>query len=97
MFLCNGYFSKFICFDLVESADFKKGVTALAQVLNITPHPDHLITLKAVSKVVREKLNQDALDNQSNIIVKVRFCFTFYFLWHLIHFHLKNVWLSISG
>ncbi|XP_034250804.1 RNA transcription, translation and transport factor protein isoform X2 [Thrips palmi] len=53
-----------------ESSDFKKGVIALAQILNITPHPDHLVTLKAVSKVVRERLNQDALDNPSNIIVK---------------------------
>lgn len=53
-----------------ESPDFKKGVIALAQILNITPHPDHLITLKAVSKVVRERLSQEALDNPNNIVVK---------------------------
>lgn len=53
-----------------DSPDFKKGILALAQLLNITPHPDHLITLKAVSKVVRERLSQEALDNPSNIIVK---------------------------
>ncbi|KAK3917972.1 RNA transcription, translation and transport factor protein [Frankliniella fusca] len=53
-----------------ESADFKKGVLTLAQILNITPHPDHLITLQAVSKVVRERLSQEALDNPNNIIVK---------------------------
>lgn len=55
----------------VECPDFKKGVLALAHILNVTPHPDHLITLQAVSKVVRERLSQDALDNPSKFIVKV--------------------------
>lgn len=53
-----------------ESPDFKKGILALAQILDVTPHPDHLVTLKAVSKVVRERLSQEALDKPNNIIVK---------------------------
>ncbi|XP_069681936.1 RNA transcription, translation and transport factor protein [Periplaneta americana] len=53
-----------------ESADFKKGVNALAQLLRVTTHPDHLITLKAVSKVVCQRLSAEALENPGTIIVK---------------------------
>lgn len=55
----------------VQSADFKKGVNTLAQLLQITSHPDHLITLKAVSKVVCQRLSAEALENPSSVIVKV--------------------------
>ncbi|KDR10556.1 UPF0568 protein C14orf166 homolog [Zootermopsis nevadensis] len=53
-----------------QSADFKKGVNTLAQLLQITSHPDHLITLKAVSKVVCQRLSAEALENPSSVIVK---------------------------
>ncbi|XP_049858216.1 RNA transcription, translation and transport factor protein isoform X1 [Schistocerca gregaria] len=53
-----------------ESPDFKKGVNALAQLLNVTAHPDHLITLKAISKVVCQRLSADALENPQSVIVK---------------------------
>lgn len=56
---------------LVESDEFKKGVNSLALMLNVTCHPDHLITLQAISKVVCEKLNSDALKNPDLVIPKV--------------------------
>nr|CAD7439104.1 unnamed protein product [Timema bartmani] len=52
------------------NADFKKGVNALAQLLNVTAHPDHLITLKAVSKVVQRRISAEALENPDSVIVK---------------------------
>jgi RLL motif-containing protein 1 len=55
----------------VESADFKKGVNTLAQLLRVSCHPDHLITLKAVSKTVSQRLSAEALENPSSMIVKV--------------------------
>lgn len=60
---------------IVESDDFKKGVEGLARMLNITCHPDHLITLQAVSKLICERLNNEALQNPSSIIPKV--CISF--------------------
>ncbi|CAG2061920.1 unnamed protein product [Timema podura] len=39
--------------------------------LNVTAHPDHLITLKAVSKVVQRRLSAEALENPDSVIVKV--------------------------
>lgn len=45
----------------------------MAKILKISPHPDTLITLKAVAKVVSEKLDQHALDNPGEYIVKVSF------------------------
>lgn len=53
-----------------ECADFKKGVNALAQLLNVTQHPDHLITLKAISQVVCQRLSAEALENPSTVVVK---------------------------
>ncbi|KAF4526597.1 hypothetical protein B566_EDAN006412 [Ephemera danica] len=55
-----------------HSPDFKAGVNALAKLLNITCHPDHLITLKAVSKVVAARLTPEALENPHTVIIKVR-------------------------
>ncbi|XP_067012742.1 RNA transcription, translation and transport factor protein [Anabrus simplex] len=53
-----------------DSPDFKKGVNALAQLLHVTPHKDHLITLKAVSKVACHRLSAEALENPDTVIVK---------------------------
>jgi len=53
-----------------DSADFKKGVNTLAQLLHVSSHPDHLITLKAVSKVVCQRLSAEALENPERLIVK---------------------------
>lgn len=53
-----------------HSPDFKAGVNALAKLLNIACHPDHLITLKAVSKVVAARLTPEALENPHTVIIK---------------------------
>lgn len=61
----------------VESADFKNGVNKLAALLKITTHPDHLVTLQAIGKVVTERLNAECLKNPDSVVPKV--C-------HLLHF-----------
>ncbi|XP_014671871.1 PREDICTED: UPF0568 protein C14orf166 homolog isoform X1 [Priapulus caudatus] len=51
-----------------DDPDFKAGVTSLAQLLQIPRHPDHLVTLKAVTKLISERLSPDALEAaKSNI------------------------------
>lgn len=69
MQICHVYERNF--FVIVDSEDFKNGVNTLAQMLNITCHPDHLITLQAVSKVVCERLNAEAIQNPDSVIPKV--------------------------
>lgn len=46
-----------------QSSEFRDGVNNLAKLLNITPHPEHLVTLKAVSKLIKTRLSADALQN----------------------------------
>lgn len=53
-----------------EADEFKKGVSTLAQLLNVAQHPDHLITLSAVSKVITQRLSAEALENPESVIVK---------------------------
>lgn len=55
----------------VNSPDFKNGVNALAKILNVTPHPDHKITLEAIRKIVCTRLNTEALENPNSIIHRV--------------------------
>lgn len=45
-----------------NDADFKAGVASLAQLLQIPPHIDHLIVLKAICLLVKEKLSKEALE-----------------------------------
>lgn len=47
-----------------ESDDFKAGVISLAKMLKVIPHPDHLVTLRAVSRVIRKYLSRDAIKNK---------------------------------
>lgn len=49
--------------------DFKDGVDRLAKLLNVTKHPDHLITLSAVCRIIKERLNADVLKHPSEHIV----------------------------
>ncbi|XP_074605140.1 RNA transcription, translation and transport factor protein [Brevipalpus obovatus] len=56
------------------SDEFKAGVAELAAMLKIPEHPDHLITLGAISHLVQTRLNSDALrreehsaDSKSNV------------------------------
>lgn len=69
---------------LVSSPEFTKGVNSLAKLLNITPHPDHLITLQAISKLICTRLHSQALQNPDLVLVKVismkkRFEIEYYF------------------
>jgi len=48
--------------------EFRAGVEALASSLKITKHPDHLITLQAICKLVATRLNPKALQNPSSVV-----------------------------
>lgn len=47
------------------------GVNRLAKQLNITPHPDHLVTLKAISKLIRTRLSPEALQKPGDVVHQV--------------------------
>ncbi|XP_043480455.1 RNA transcription, translation and transport factor protein [Leptopilina heterotoma] len=51
-----------------DSKEFKEGVTALAKLLDIQEHPDHLVTLEACSKLVCKKLSPSVVKNPSAFI-----------------------------
>uniref|UniRef100_A0A1B6E935 RNA transcription, translation and transport factor protein n=1 Tax=Clastoptera arizonana TaxID=38151 RepID=A0A1B6E935_9HEMI len=53
-----------------ESSEFKDGVNSLAKLLNVNPHPDHLITLRALSRLVCKRLNTDAIENPDLVVPK---------------------------
>ncbi|XP_039282283.1 RNA transcription, translation and transport factor protein [Nilaparvata lugens] len=53
-----------------ESEDFKKGVNSLAKLLQITPHPNHLITLRAISKLINQRLTAEAIQNVDSVVPK---------------------------
>ena len=57
-------------FILVNSQEFKDGVSSLAKILSIPEHPDHLMTLEACSKLVRRKLNPTVVQNPHAYIPK---------------------------
>lgn len=44
-----------------DSPDFKAGVASLASLLNITQHPNHLVTLKAICTFVKDRLSEKAI------------------------------------
>ncbi|XP_018027181.1 RNA transcription, translation and transport factor protein isoform X2 [Hyalella azteca] len=48
--------------------EFRDGVNKLAEILNIQAHPDHLVTLKAVSHLVKTRLSQEALASPGEVI-----------------------------
>lgn len=45
----------------VSSPQFENGVRALAAKLSVPLHPDHLQVLDAVSRVIKDNLNKEAL------------------------------------
>jgi len=55
----------------VNSSDFKEGIEKLADLLNISKHPDHKITLGAIHKFIIKRLNEEAINDPSSIIPKV--------------------------
>jgi len=50
------------------SPEFKAGVENLADFLKITKHPDHLITLQSICKLVSTRLNPKAIQNPAAVI-----------------------------
>nr|CAG4650373.1 EOG090X0ARU [Sida crystallina] len=48
-----------------ESNDFKLGVNALADILHVAHHPDHLMTLEAVCSIIKERFNAESLKDPS--------------------------------
>ncbi|KAL4104582.1 hypothetical protein QTP88_019876 [Uroleucon formosanum] len=54
----------------VNSSDFKEGIEKLADLLNISKHPDHKITLEAIHKFIIKRLNEEVINNPSSILPK---------------------------
>jgi len=52
-----------------DSDDFKTGVNNLAKLLNVTKHPNHLITVTAISQLIKAKLSSEVLKNPTDYIV----------------------------
>ncbi|KAK5647616.1 hypothetical protein RI129_002508 [Pyrocoelia pectoralis] len=57
------------CLDFA-SKDFKTGIECIAQMLKISPHPNPLVTLKACSKLICSRFNQNAIKNPNDYIIK---------------------------
>ncbi|CAK9806417.1 RNA transcription, translation and transport factor protein [Anthophora plagiata] len=53
-----------------DSNPFKNGIHSVAKLLRIPKHPNHLITLKACSKLVQRRLNNEALQNPNSKIIR---------------------------
>ncbi|XP_056636339.1 RNA transcription, translation and transport factor protein [Diorhabda sublineata] len=53
-----------------SSQEFVGGINELAKVLNIVSHPDPLVTLKAVRKVVVQRMAPDCVENPEKYILK---------------------------
>ncbi|CAH1262861.1 C14orf166 [Branchiostoma lanceolatum] len=58
-----------------NSADFRAGVASLAQLLQIPQHDDQLMLLKAIRKLILEKLSKEAIAESQN--KKTEVCFSF--------------------
>ncbi|XP_078675740.1 RNA transcription, translation and transport factor protein-like isoform X2 [Branchiostoma floridae x Branchiostoma belcheri] len=52
--------------DNASSADFRAGVASLAQLLQIPQHEDQLMLLKAIRKLIQEKLSKEAIAESQN-------------------------------
>ncbi|RWS30951.1 UPF0568 protein-like protein, partial [Leptotrombidium deliense] len=48
-----------------NSSEFKEGVSKLAQLLNVPEHPDHLVTLQAVSLLLEKITKRNAKDSST--------------------------------
>lgn len=53
----------------VQSKEFKDGVVALAKLLNIPQHPNHLTTLEACARLVQKRLNPNAVQYPNSVII----------------------------
>ncbi|CAG9829468.1 unnamed protein product [Diabrotica balteata] len=53
-----------------RSAEFGEGIKELAKVLNVVCHPDPLVTLKAVRKVVIQRMSPDCVEHPEKYVLK---------------------------
>ncbi|XP_050530437.1 RNA transcription, translation and transport factor protein isoform X2 [Daktulosphaira vitifoliae] len=53
-----------------NSQEFKEGVEKLADLLNISKHPNHLVTLEAIRNLVCKRLSDDCIKNPSSVLPK---------------------------
>jgi len=51
-----------------NAPEFKAGVESLADFLKVTKHPDHLITLQAICKLVSTRYNAKAIENPDLVV-----------------------------
>lgn len=54
----------------VNSTEFKEGIEKLADILCISKHPDHIVTLGAIHKFICTRLNEEAIKDPSTILPK---------------------------
>ncbi|XP_018563865.1 RNA transcription, translation and transport factor protein [Anoplophora glabripennis] len=53
-----------------RSKEFANGINELAKILKVVPHPDPLITLRAVRKVITNRMAPDRVENPQKYIVE---------------------------
>ncbi|XP_025831426.1 RNA transcription, translation and transport factor protein [Agrilus planipennis] len=53
-----------------SSKEFSDGIKTIAQMLNCPIHPDSLITLQALSKIICNRLNREALQKPELVVIK---------------------------
>ena len=53
--------------------EFKAGVENLADFLHVTKHPDHLVTLQAICKLVSRRLSSKAIQNPKSVVPEVTY------------------------
>uniref|UniRef100_T1JGD4 RNA transcription, translation and transport factor protein n=1 Tax=Strigamia maritima TaxID=126957 RepID=T1JGD4_STRMM len=44
-----------------NSTEFKQGVNAIAQLISMSKHPDHLVTLRALRRIITEQLSSEGM------------------------------------
>lgn len=55
----------------VRSKEFTDGINELAKILKVVPHPDSLVTLRAVRKVITKRMAPDCVENPQKYVIKV--------------------------
>lgn len=60
-------------FGTVQTEEFKPGLNRLIQLLPVTPHPDRLVTMRAITQLLRQRLSPEARENPDTVIPKVYF------------------------
>jgi len=58
-------------FNAVSSPEFVEGVNSLAAKLQVTQHVNHLITLEAIAKLVKDRYSKEAISKGRHCLQKV--------------------------